>query len=64
MRKNQPKLKDTITEMKNILEGNYTKLDDTEYVNNMEDRLVDITNYNTKKKKRKEKKRKKERMNK
>ena len=30
--------------MKNILEGNYTKLDDTEYVNNMEDRLVDITN--------------------
>lgn len=57
MRKNQPKLKDTITEMKNMLVGNYTKLDDTEYVNNLEDKLVDITNKNSKKKK-------KERINK
>ena len=60
MRKNQPKLKDTITEMKNILEGNYTKLDDTEYVNNMEDRLVDITNQNRKKKRKEKKERKNE----
>ena len=54
MRKNQPKLKDTITEMKNMLVGNYTKLDDTEYVNNLEDKLVDITNKNSKKKKKNE----------
>ena len=42
MRKNQPKLKDTITEMKNTLEGNYDKLDDTEYMNKLEDKIVDI----------------------
>ena len=38
MGKNQPKLKDTITEMKNILKGNYTKLDDIEYMNNLEEK--------------------------
>ena len=42
MRKNQPKLKDTITEMKNILKGNYTKLDDIEYTKNLEEKIVDI----------------------
>ena len=40
--KNWLELKSTITEMKNTLEGNYDKLDDTEYMNKLEDKIVDI----------------------
>ena len=40
--KNQSELKNTITEMKNTLEGINNRLDDTEWIGDLEDRIVKI----------------------
>ena len=42
IKKNQPELKTTITKVKNTLEGLNSRLDDTEHVSNLGDRIVKI----------------------
>ena len=52
IKKNQSEVKNTITEMKNILGGFNSRLDDAEeQISNLEDRIVEITQLEQKKKK-------------
>lgn len=51
-RENQLELKNTITEMKNTLEGINSRLNDTEnWISNLEGRRLEITQSESKKKK-------------
>ena len=53
IKKNQIKLKNTINEVKNILEGNNSRLDDRgEWISELEDRIAKITQAKDKKDKR------------
>ena len=43
IRKNQSQLKNIITEMKNIPEGINSRLDDREWISNLEDKIMEIS---------------------